>query len=132
MRAYLFIFMLFFISPALAATDVYICPMHPHISGVEGDSCPICGMSLVPKIEDTPTDQGSNTYNTDIPKDALKISPTYVHALGIKTTEVTHKTFGRNIRAFGKIAPSTRLQRNIDVRTKGWVVALCTNIYVAL
>lgn len=27
----------------------YTCPMHPEISGNEGDKCPICGMFLIPK-----------------------------------------------------------------------------------
>lgn len=26
--------------------QVYSCPMHPEITGVEGDTCSICGMDL--------------------------------------------------------------------------------------
>lgn len=37
---------------------------------------------------------------------------------------MTHHNFGQNIRAFGKIAPSTRLEYAVDVRTKGWIVDL--------
>lgn len=33
------------------AEQVYICPMHPHIHGKNGDKCPICGMDLVPADE---------------------------------------------------------------------------------
>ena len=28
---------------------VYACPMHPEITGKEGDKCPKCGMALVHK-----------------------------------------------------------------------------------
>lgn len=36
--------------------QVYHCPMHPEETGHKGDSCPICGMKMVPA--DT---QGKNT-----------------------------------------------------------------------
>ena len=28
------------------AAQVYSCPMHPEITGVQGDTCSICGMDL--------------------------------------------------------------------------------------
>ncbi len=34
-----------------SAEQVYICPMHPHIHGEKGDTCPICGMDLTPANE---------------------------------------------------------------------------------
>ncbi|MCL1074452.1 heavy metal-binding domain-containing protein [Shewanella dokdonensis] len=39
-----------------AATEVYHCPMHPEETGHKGDSCPICGMKMVPA-----DNQGKNT-----------------------------------------------------------------------
>ena len=45
------------VADAPAAT-VYICPMHPHITGEEGDNCPICGMHLVPKNEVSGSHEG--------------------------------------------------------------------------
>lgn len=125
MRVYIFILLLFvFVPPALAAEDIYMCPMHPHISGEEGDNCPICGMTLVPKMAEMP--QGES-HNAEAPEGAFNIDPSYVHVLGVKTAEVTHHKFGKNIRAFGRIAPSTRLEHAVDVRTKGWVVDLATD-----
>ncbi|ETN93870.1 heavy metal translocating P-type ATPase [Zhouia amylolytica] len=35
--------------PAISATTIYTCPMHPEIEKDEPGSCPICGMELVPK-----------------------------------------------------------------------------------
>ena len=29
-------------------SEIYVCPMHPHIHCENGDNCPICGMALVP------------------------------------------------------------------------------------
>ena len=124
MRVLFFVLLLFAFAPAAIAAEEYICPMHPHISGEEGDSCPICGMTLVPKVEKTPDNTGQEGHSTDASEGALHIDSSYVQALGVKTAEVTHHDFGRNIRAFGKIAPSTRLEYAVDVRTKGWIVDL--------
>lgn len=103
-------------------TPVYICPMHPHISGEENDTCPICGMNLVPKK----TEQGHEEH-TNKPEGAFQIDPSYRQTLGVKTAEVKHHEFGRNIRAFGKIAASTRLEYAVDVRTSGWIVDLAVD-----
>lgn len=124
MRVLFFVLLLFAFAPAAIAAEEYICPMHPHISGEEGDSCPICGMTLVPKVEKTPDNTDHEGHSTGAPEGALHIDSSYVQALGVKTAEVTHHNFGRNIRAFGKIAPSTRLEYAVDVRTKGWIVDL--------
>ncbi len=127
MRVLFFVLLLFAFAPAAIAAEEYICPMHPHISGEEGDTCPICGMTLVPKVEKIPEDSGHEDHKTGktaTPEGAFHIDPSYVQTLGVKTAEVTHHDFGRNIRAFGKIAPSTRLEYAVDVRTKGWIVDL--------
>lgn len=124
MRVLFFVLLLFAFAPAAIAAEEYICPMHPHISGEEGDSCPICGMTLVPKIAEMPDGEGHEGHSAAAPEGAFHIDPSYVQTLGVKTAEVTHHNFGRNIRAFGKIAPSTRLEYAVDVRTKGWIVDL--------
>ncbi len=124
MRVLFFVLLLFAFVPAAIAAEEYICPMHPHISGEEGDSCPICGITLVPKVEKTSDNTGHEGHSTNAEEGALHIDSSYVQALGVKTAEVTHHDFGRNIRAFGKIAHSTRLEHAVDVRTKGWIVDL--------
>ncbi len=120
MRALLFIFVLISFVPSAFAAEEYICPMHPHIVGKEGDTCPICGMSLVPKIAEPTT----SSEKTEVHGAALQVDPTYVQALGVKTAEVGKHEFGKNIRAFGKISANTRLETAIDVRTDGWIVDL--------
>ncbi len=164
MRVLFFVLLLFAFAPAAIAAESYICPMHPHISGEEGDTCPICGMTLVPKAEKNPKGNenkekkilywvapmdpnyrqdgpGKSPMGMDLvpvyedeavggqntPENAIRIDPVYMQALGVKTAEVTHHEFGRSIRAFGKIAPSTRLEYAVDVRTKGWIVDLAVS-----
>lgn len=96
--------------------ETHLCPMHPHITGQEGDNCPICGMDLVPR-----ENQSSNAQAED---HIFSVDPAYVQSLGVKTTTVNTQTFGRNLRAFGQVTENTRLQKTINVRTKGWIVNL--------
>lgn len=128
MRVLFFVLLLFtpliVFVPAASAAEEYICPMHPHISGKKGDTCPICSMTLVPKVDKVPDNTGHESHSKAAPEGAIHIDPSYVQTLGVKTAEVTHHEFGRDIRAFGKIAPSTRLEYAVDVRTKGWIVDL--------
>lgn len=125
MRLYIFtLLLLVFVPPALAAEDIYICPMHPHISGKNGDKCPICGMTLVHKIANMPKGDNPETQNAEVLEGTFNIDPYYVHALGVKTDEVTYHEFGKSIRAFGHITLSTRLAHAVDVRAKGWIVDL--------
>jgi Cu(I)/Ag(I) efflux system membrane fusion protein len=110
-------------SPAFAAAPLNICPMHPHISGPEGSACPICGMTLVPQFDDMATPSQSQTSEAG----SFVIDPSYIHALGVKTTEVSHQIFGRDIRAFGRLAANMRLEHAVDARAKGWIVDLPVN-----
>ncbi|HOO82255.1 MAG TPA: efflux RND transporter periplasmic adaptor subunit [Alphaproteobacteria bacterium] len=123
MRVLFFVLVLFAFVPVAVAAEEYICPMHPHISGEEGNNCPICGMTLVPKVNEMPEGKSHEVHGS-APEGAFHIDPSYVHALGVKTAEVTHHEFGKAIRAFGKISTNTRLEYAIDVRSKGWIVDL--------
>ncbi len=117
------------------AEQVYICPMHPHIHGKKGDKCPICGMDLVPQTETqpmtTPPENGGEASPEDQKKSdqsgSLQITPAYRQALGVKTAPAQMQEFGKAIHAFGTIAPSTRKEYAIAVRTSGWVADLQTN-----
>ena len=129
MRVLIFVLLLFVFVPVANAAEEYICPMHPHISGEQSDTCPVCGMTLVPKTASAPSDpDGHNGMSaTDKPEGAIHIMPRYVQALGVKTSKARHHEFGREIRAFGRIVPSTRLTSRVDIRTSGWIVDLKTN-----
>jgi Cu(I)/Ag(I) efflux system membrane fusion protein len=111
--------------PAVQAEDAktYICPMHPHIHGQKGESCPVCGMFLVPQESESATETEKEDKSAE-PEGAVKISPTYRQALGVKTETVGRHEFGKRIDAHGHIAPSTRDQHVIAVRTSGWITAL--------
>ena len=110
--------------------NIYFCPMHPHIRGEKGDRCPICGMDLVPqtRTEAPAPAPESDAQDENADKEgALFIEPLYRQALGVKTAAAARHKFGRTIQAYGHIAPSTRLERSVAVRTAGWVIDLNTD-----
>lgn len=106
--------------------SVYICPMHPHITGEEGDNCPICGMNLTPKeAESAPADDGHS--HGDNVEGSIHIDPSYTQTLGVKITTVRHEEFGEGIRAFGRITTNMRNEREIAIQEEGWVKTLKTS-----
>lgn len=109
--------------------QVYICPMHPHIEGKEGDRCPICGMDLVPQEKQAPPPAPATETETKTPdrSGALQITPAYRQALGVKTEPATLREFGDIILASGILEPQTRREHVVAVRTAGWVVDLKTD-----
>lgn len=103
--------------------SLYICPMHPHITGSKGDTCPICGMSLVPKAAGSMTPPNEDTVPSTEKgrKTALFVEPVFMQALGVAIGEVTHRKFGAKIRASGRIAPRTQDEYNLSVRASGLI-----------
>lgn len=102
-------------SPALHVQEDYLCPMHPHIHGKKGESCPICGMTLVlaPKAQEHSDQQGS-----------INVSPAYQQALGVKTDKIAMHDFGSSVNAYGRIAHSTGHEYDLALRSDGWIVDL--------
>ncbi len=114
------IFVVLCLIPVAALAEDYICPMHPHIVGEHGDTCPICGFDLVPKVE-------SSESADEEPEGAFHVNPRFQQALGVKTAEVSSRNFGQNIRAYGLLAPSSRLEYEFSMYEEGWVVDLTTD-----
>ena len=103
---------------------IYICPMHPHIKGEEGDSCPICGMDLV--LQENNSDV-MNASNTSELRNSISIHPHLVQSLGVRVSEVGQHNFGLHIRAFGKIVPNMRNEYDVDAHSRGRISKLMVN-----
>ncbi len=107
-------------------TQDYVCPMHPHIHGKAGDNCPICGMALVPaKTNDAPP-ADSSLSEEDL-QVSHRVDPSLVQTIGIKTAPVKLEVFGDDIRAYGRVVPSTRVENNFTLRVEGWVEELAAS-----
>lgn len=104
----------FLVLPAVAGED-YICPMHPHIHGSEGDTCPICGMALVPARGTVSPDVQEHENAT------LSIPDIQESALVIRTDKATERVFGPRLRSFGRVVPDRARMRDISLQAGGWV-----------
>lgn len=96
-------------------------PMYPKTKFDKPGKSPFMDMDLVPVYAN------EMSKKSDSFKNAIWIDPVYIQTLGVKTAQVKHHVFGQNIRAFGQIEPSTRLEYAVDVRTKGWIVDLAVD-----
>ena len=113
---WLSLFLFFACLPSALAVEDYICPMHPHIHGSKGDTCPVCGMDLVP------ANRGGS--QKDAGNAAIRISPEYVQTLGVRTAKVGYHEFGKAIHSYGRVIPSTRTEHQISLRRGGWIKEL--------
>ncbi len=127
MRILFFVLMLFAFMPSVLAAEsherkilYWYDPMVPGQKFDKPGKSPYMDMDLVPFYEEE-TDSQPSSGN------AVRIDPVYRQALGVKTGKAGFHEFGRSIHAFGNIAPSTRLEYAVDVRTAGWIVDLATN-----
>jgi Cu(I)/Ag(I) efflux system membrane fusion protein len=124
MRA-LFLVVILFIAPAALAQETYICPMHPHIHGEEGETCPICGMTLVAQAPQELPAKPSRSKEGDQP--AVQISPDFIQALGVTTATAQARTLAARVQAYGEVVPSSRNALALSMRSEGWIIDLAAD-----
>ncbi|MDH4276074.1 MAG: efflux RND transporter periplasmic adaptor subunit, partial [Gammaproteobacteria bacterium] len=93
---------------------MYVCPMHPSFTTTNpNDKCPICGMNVVP-------------ITSDGDAEVVKLSPTIVNALGVRTEKVKRRNLYRKINSVGIVDYNQNKMRSITLRTEAWVERLRT------
>ncbi len=99
--------------PNTEEAEKYTCPMHPHYISTDSDgTCPICGMNLVP----------TSSSSDEITRDgSIIVAPEMIQTMGVRTTPVTIKNFGKTLRAFGTIETNERLENATVSRLEGWI-----------
>ena len=92
----------------------YQCPMHPDIVRDEPGVCPICGMTLV-KIEPV----GAEDVGSEV-----RISPTVMNNLGVRTEPVLRGSLPRRSEVVGYVQFDERTVQQVRPRAEGWVEGL--------
>ncbi len=138
-----------FVDHALAHTQPgYVCPMHPDVTSDEPGTCPICGMDLVQRRQNsTPSDREPLYYRhphdptivSDEPaRDEMGMDfiPVYddgttvtvdarvTHNFGLRTALVEQGRLWKRIRSFGRVTYDETTLRHIHPRAEGWVEKL--------
>lgn len=94
------------------ASQNYVCPMHPDvITDDPNATCPICGMDLVP-------------LETGGEAGIVKLTPTVMNSLGVRTSKAKRRTLYRRIDSVGYVNVDENHLRTISLRTEGWVERL--------
>lgn len=85
---------------------IWTCSMHPQIRQDEFGLCPICGMDLTPLDEED--------GDSDLPMDALRMSPTAMQLANVHTMEVQAGDVSKEVRLAGRVAlnPSQAFSQN--------------------
>jgi len=103
-------------------SEVYICPMHPHIKGEKGDNCPICGMHLTPQESNEDEMKNHSMNNSKADKSlAANISKQRIQSANIKTTTVLFGEIQQSFTAFSKVVSQNKIVESISMRDNGWI-----------
>lgn len=109
----------------------YICPMHPHIHGEEGDTCPICNMYLTPQETDSESEimhdnhqnhDGHSMNNSKAESSlAANLSAQRIQNANIKTIDVLFGEIKQEYTAFAKVVSQNKAAVVISMRDNGWI-----------
>jgi len=108
----------------MSAAQLYTCPMHPAIVQDHPGSCPICGMTLVPKLEAKATPAGGAGAHPVPGLTAFDLSPERIQLIGMRTGTVRRQAVGGTLRTVGTIGASERGLAQINTRFAGWIQKL--------
>ncbi len=101
--------------------ELYTCPMHPFIIKDKPGSCPICGMTLVKKIE--------AAQATGKEMDMLghvSLSPTQMVMANVATTEARAMPFSKEINATGIV----QYDQSRQAKVTAWVAGRIDRLHV--
>jgi len=97
--------------------ELWTCSMHPEITRDKPGTCPICGMELIKKEENTVAVNNIQLNDLLQPTDRFVVS-------SIPVTTVSKQSQPVEIEAFGTVAYDTRLVNTISARVSGRIEKL--------
>jgi Cu(I)/Ag(I) efflux system membrane fusion protein len=101
-----------------ATAEVWTCSMHPEIRRTEPGDCPICGMDLIPLIQNSPS--SSDPEAIHLTRDAAQLA-------NVLTTKVMKHEPVKEVRLYGKVQPDERLYQSQVAHVPGRIEKLTVN-----
>ncbi|MHC1733135.1 MAG: efflux RND transporter periplasmic adaptor subunit [Bacteroidales bacterium] len=102
----------------VAQETTWTCSMHPHIRMQEEGDCPICGMDLIPLVQN-----GSS----GIDPDAVHLTREGAALANVMTTVASRQKPVMEVRLYGKVQPDERLLQNQVSHVSGRIEKLFVN-----
>jgi Cu(I)/Ag(I) efflux system membrane fusion protein len=116
-------------SPAAqtAAQTEYYCPMHPSVVQDHPGECPICSMTLVPRVRaaaghESHADAASRGNVAGLAP--VQLTPERIQLIGLKTASVVRQPLASEIRTVGYVSPREDGLAHIHTRFSGWIEQL--------
>ena len=114
-----------------SSAQLYYCPMHPSVVQDHPGECPICSMTLVPKLQrrrrpaadaDARRRRGAQAAVPGLA--AVDLSPERIQLIGMRTATVKREDLGGELRTVGVIGANERGLAQINTRFAGWIQKL--------
>ena len=96
---------------------IWTCSMHPQVRKEEPGQCPICGMDLIPLIEN----------GAVVNPQSIVMSESAMEIANVQTSTVTRQLPVKEIRLNGKIQPDERLIQTLPAHIPGRIDRLFVN-----
>jgi len=110
---------------SVSSAQLYTCPMHPAIVQDHPGECPICGMTLVPKLVGKPRPPAATSPAAGVPGlSEVDLTPERIQLIGMRTATVKREAIGGELRTVGVVAANERGLAQITTRFAGWVQKL--------
>jgi Cu(I)/Ag(I) efflux system membrane fusion protein len=98
-------------------TSMWTCAMHPQIRMAEPGKCPICGMDLIPLVQNA----------LQIDTGAIQLSAEAIQLAKVLTSKVIRGNPVKEIRLYGKVQPDERLLQSQVAHFPGRIEKLLVN-----
>jgi RND family efflux transporter MFP subunit len=97
--------------------QLWTCGMHPQVIQDHPGNCPICHMKLVPL----------NMENQQSAGPTVRIDPTIVQNMGVRTAEVSRGPLVKTVRTVGMLVVRETAESEINLKVSGWIKKLYAN-----
>ncbi len=97
---------------------VWTCSMHPQIRMDEPGECPLCGMDLIPLVQNG---------TSSIDPDAIRLTSEAAQLANVLTSAVTRQRPVKELRLYGKVQADERLLQNQVAHIPGRIEKLYVN-----
>ena len=98
---------------------VWTCAMHPQIRMPKPGNCPICGMELIPVVQ-------NNSFPVD--SDAVHLSKEAAELANVSTSVVTRQKAVKEVRMYGKVQADERLLQDQVAQVPGRIEQLAVSV----
>jgi Cu(I)/Ag(I) efflux system membrane fusion protein len=98
--------------------NIWTCAMHPQIRMDKPGKCPICGMELIPLVQNS---------SASIDPDAVHLSAEAAQLANVSTSVVTKQKPVKEVRLYGKVQADERLLQSQVAHVSGRIDKLAVN-----